>query len=75
MFLARVIPGRKPQVYCLSGSLHFPRAWRFVSYGRGAAAIDSTQTAALKAASRLTRSEFVGIMGLSGESPHMHANG
>lgn len=63
MFLARLIPGRKPQVYPLIGALYFPRAWRFVSYGQGAAAIDETQTAALKAARTLQH------MGLSGESP------
>lgn len=66
MFLARIVTGRKPQVYPLMGCLYFPRAWRFVSYGKGVAAIDSTQTAALSAARR---------MGLSGESPDMHANG
>lgn len=71
MFLARLIPGRKPQVYPLIGALYFPRSWRFVSYGRGAAAIGETQTAALSAARRLTERH----MGLSGESPHMHANG
>jgi hypothetical protein len=55
MFLARLIPGRKPQVYPLIGALYFPRAWRFASYGRGAAAIDQTQTAALTAARRRLR--------------------
>lgn len=56
MFLARLVPGRKPQVYPLIGALHFPRAWNFVSYGRGAAAIDATQTAALRAARRMSQS-------------------
>lgn len=55
MFLARIVTGRKPQVYPLTGCLCFPRAWRFVSYGKGAAAIDATQTAALSAARRLNR--------------------
>lgn len=71
MYLARVVTGRKPQVYPLIGALHFPRAWRFASYGMGAAAIDATQTAALRAARRLSQRHT----GLSGESPHMHANG
>lgn len=67
MFLARLIPGRSPQVYPLVGALHFPRAWPFWSYGRGAAAIDSTQTAALSAARRLSERHT----GLSGDSPHI----
>jgi hypothetical protein len=71
MFLARIVTGREPQVYPLTGCLYFPRAWRFVSYGKGAAAIDATQTAALSAARRLTERH----MGLSGESPTLHANG
>jgi hypothetical protein len=57
MYLARIVTGRKPQVYYLTGCLHFPRAWRFVSYGRGAAAIDQTQMAALKAARQTLRRE------------------
>lgn len=52
MFLARLVTGTKPQVYPLIGALHFPRTWRFVSYGKGAAAIAETQTAAISAARR-----------------------
>lgn len=72
MYLARVVAGTKPQVYPLVGALYFPRAWRFWSYGRGAAAIGHTQTAAISAARRELNHRH---MGLSGESPDMHAPG
>lgn len=65
MFLARLVPGREPQVYRLIGALHFPRAWRFASYGRGAAAIDQTQTAALSAARRAQRGSAINNLTVS----------
>lgn len=52
MFLARIFPGASPQVYTMFGALHFPRAWQFVSYRRGAAAIGESSTAAVKMARR-----------------------
>lgn len=55
MYLARVMPGVSPRVYPLIGALHFPRAWRFVSYRKGAAAIGETSTAALVAARKELR--------------------
>jgi hypothetical protein len=53
MFLARIVGGRKPEVYTLTGSLHFPRAWCFMSYQRGAAAIGETPLAAIVAARQM----------------------
>ena len=50
MFLARVVAGSSPQVYPLIGELYFPRAWRFMSYQRGAAAVAETQVKAIVAA-------------------------
>lgn len=53
MFLARVQPGLPTQVYQLSGRLFFePRSWLFVSYRRGACAIDFTGAKAVQAARR-----------------------
>lgn len=55
MYLARVMPGITPRVYPLVGSIYFPRAWKFVSYRKGAAAIGETQTAAIVAARKELR--------------------
>lgn len=52
MYLARVVVGSKPQVYPLIGALYFPRAWRFMSYERGAAAIAETKAGAIREAER-----------------------
>lgn len=53
MFLARVQYGLPPQVYPLNGRLFFePRSWLFMSYRRGACAIDYTSAKAVKAARR-----------------------
>lgn len=53
MFLARVVPGRKPEVFRLTGALFIqPKAWAFCSYRRGACAIGYTQELALRAAWR-----------------------
>lgn len=47
MYLARIVGASKPQVYPLIGVLYFPRAWRFMSYQRGAAAIAETKVEAV----------------------------
>jgi hypothetical protein len=51
MYLARLIPGRDPQVYRLTDMLcRAPRSWCFVAFTRGACAIDYTQAEAVRAA-------------------------
>lgn len=52
MYLARIVGASKPQVYPLIGALYFPRAWRFMSYERGAAAIAETRLEAIVEARR-----------------------
>lgn len=53
MFLARILPGREPQVFALSGFLILqPRSWTFCSYRRGACAIGYTKAEAVRAAKR-----------------------
>lgn len=51
MFLARLVTGRQPEVFPLTGALYFePRSWAFCSYRRGACAIAYTRLEALQAA-------------------------
>lgn len=52
MYLARIVGASKPRVYPLIGALYFPRAWRFMSYEKGAAAIAETKTSAVASAVR-----------------------
>lgn len=53
MFFARVVPGRKAEVFSLTGALIIqPRAWQFCSYRKGACAIGYTKDLALQAAWR-----------------------
>jgi hypothetical protein len=53
MFLARIVPGRKAEVFALTGALFIqPRAWLFCSYRQGSCAIAYTRDEALQAAKR-----------------------
>lgn len=53
MFLARIVPGRSPEVFQLTGALFIqPKSWAFCSYRQGACAIGYTRDEALGAAKR-----------------------
>lgn len=53
MFLARIVPGRSPEVFSLSGALFIqPKSWLFCSYRQGSCAIAYSKDEALGAAKR-----------------------
>lgn len=53
MFFARLIAGKQPEVFRLTGVLFIqPKSWAFSSYRRGACAYGYTRDEALAAAKR-----------------------
>lgn len=56
MYLARIV-GRDLQLYPLVGQSQ-PRAWRFVSYRKGAAAVSTTAFKAIVEARRQMHGQF-----------------